>query len=125
MEMLLTMTFVSVFIHTSMEKKELLGTSPALSGLTLAAGILAGLDGFMCCRLLTCISKYRYKLTGGSLNTARSFGPAVISTDTRVWQDHYVYWIGPLLGGALAGVLHRFVFSSKALLLCNKATENK
>ena len=109
-----------------MEKKELLGTSPALSGLTLAAGILAGLDGFMCYWLLTCISfwKYRYKLTGGSLNTARSFGPAVLSTDSRVWRDHYVYWIGPLLGGGLAGVLHRFVFSSKALLLCNKTTEN-
>lgn len=41
-ELLLTLTFVTVFIHTSMEKKNLQSTSPALCGLTLAAGILAG-----------------------------------------------------------------------------------
>ena len=41
-EMLLTLMLVMVFIHTSMEKAELKSTSPALCGLTLAAGILAG-----------------------------------------------------------------------------------
>ncbi len=42
METLLTLLLVIVFIHTSMEKKQLQSTSPALCGLTLAAGIISG-----------------------------------------------------------------------------------
>ncbi len=42
-------------------------------------------------------------LTGGSMNPARTFGPAVASGH---WNNHYVYWIGPLLGGALAGLIY-------------------
>jgi len=45
--------------------------------------------------------------TGTSINPARSLGPAIVS-DT--WDDHWVFWIGPLLGGAIGGVLYRFVF---------------
>ena len=33
-------------------------------------------------------------LTGASLNTARSFGPAIISGQ---WRDFWVYLIGPML----------------------------
>jgi aquaporin Z len=40
-------------------------------------------------------------LTGGSLNPARSLGPALIS---GIWEAHLVYWIGPIVG-ALAGTL--------------------
>ncbi len=41
-------------------------------------------------------------LTGAALNPARVFGPAAIS---GVWTAHAVYWIGPLVGGALAALL--------------------
>src|SRR5437867_8224728 len=42
-------------------------------------------------------------LTGGAVNPARTFGPALVSGH---WNNHVVYWIGPLLGGGLAGVLY-------------------
>jgi len=37
------------------------------------------------------------------LNPARSFGPALIGGS---WSGHLVYWIGPLIGGALAALLY-------------------
>ncbi len=41
--------------------------------------------------------------TGAAMNHARTFGPAIIG---QQWDHHYVYWIGPLLGGALAGLVY-------------------
>ena len=59
-------------------------------GLTLTAGILA-----------------IGPLTGGSLNPARSFGPAVAS---GVYEAQLIFWIGPLVGGAVAALLYEFLF---------------
>jgi MIP family channel proteins len=42
-------------------------------------------------------------LTGGSMNPARTFGPALASGH---WNNHIVYWAGPMLGGALAGLIY-------------------
>jgi MIP family channel proteins len=41
-------------------------------------------------------------LTGAALNPARAFGPALVSMD---WHGHIVYWLGPLLGAAVAGLV--------------------
>lgn len=42
-------------------------------------------------------------LTGGALNPARAFGPAVASGH---WSHFYVYWVGPLVGAAAAALLY-------------------
>ena len=45
-------------------------------------------------------------LTGASLNTARSFGPALASGQ---WHDFWVYIAGPLLGAPLGALTYEFV----------------
>jgi len=55
-------------------------------GLTITMGILFG-----------------GPLTGGAINPARAFGPALASGH---WNNQIVYWVGPLLGGGLAGLIY-------------------
>ena len=50
-------------------------------------------------------------LTGGAMNPARWFGPAVAA---GAFDDWYVWWVGPLLGAAAAGLLYRFVLEGEA-----------
>ena len=43
-------------------------------------------------------------ISGGSLNPARSFGPAVVS---GYFENHWIFWLGPLTGASLAAVTLR------------------
>ena len=57
-------------------------------------------------------------LTGASMNPARSFGPAVAASfgATKIpgiWTNHALYWVGPLLGGLVAGWIYALFFLSK------------
>lgn len=46
-------------------------------------------------------------LSGGSMNPVRSLGPAIW---TGKWTSHWIYWIGPLIGGVLASTLYKYVW---------------
>jgi glycerol uptake facilitator-like aquaporin len=51
-------------------------------------------------------------VTGGSLNPARTLGPAIVAGEfTAVW----VYILGPIVGGVLAALLYdRFISEPEA-----------
>ncbi|KAL2478882.1 Aquaporin TIP3-1 [Forsythia ovata] len=42
---------------------------------------------------------------GASMNPARAFGPALVGWR---WKNHWIYWLGPFVGAAVAGVVYEF-----------------
>jgi aquaporin Z len=48
-----------------------------------------------------------FPYTGAAMNPARWFGPALATMD---WSDWYVWIVGPVAGGIIAGVLYWSVF---------------
>lgn len=48
-------------------------------------------------------------ISGCGINPTRSFGPSLIANS---WDDHWIYWIAPLLGSSCAAALYKFVFQN-------------
>ncbi|OXA47547.1 Aquaporin AQPAn.G [Folsomia candida] len=47
--------------------------------------------------------------TGASMNPARTFGPSFI---TGNWKNHWIYWLGPILGAFTGVVCYHFLFQT-------------
>lgn len=92
MEVIITFALVyTVYATAADPKKGSLGTiAPIAIGFIVGANILAA-----------------GPFSGGSMNPARSFGPAVVSGD---FHENWIYWVGPLVGGGLAGLIYSNVF---------------
>ncbi|XP_076449665.1 aquaporin-5-like [Babylonia areolata] len=94
-ELLVTFVFVlSYFASRDSERQDVSGSYPLTVGLAVVV-----------CHL------FAISFTGAGMNCARSFGPAVIMD---MWENHWVYWVGPLTGGLLAGLLYDYIFSAGA-----------
>ncbi|CAN6314065.1 unnamed protein product [Urochloa humidicola] len=94
LEIVMTFGLVYTVYATAVDpKKGSLGTiAPIAIGFIVGANILVG-----------------GAFDGASMNPAVSFGPALVSWS---WGYQWVYWVGPLIGGGLAGVIYEVVFIS-------------
>jgi len=95
LETLATFFFVLVFFATAVDEGQ--STSRSIAGfaigLTFALGVMV-----------------TGPFTGGALNPARALGPALASSH---WANWGVYWVGPLAGGFLAGLLYDSLYLKK------------
>jgi len=89
-EIMITFFLILVIYATAVDQKAPAAHAPLLIGLAVVVGNLAG-GG----------------LTGPSMNPARSFGPALVANE---WDDHWVYWVGPIIGAVLAAVVYSQLF---------------
>jgi len=94
LEIVMTFGLVYTVYATAVDpKKGSIGTiAPIAIGFIVGANILVG-----------------GAFTGASMNPAIAFGPALVSWS---WESHWVYWVGPLVGGGLAGLVYEFFFIS-------------
>nr|AAX92682.1 probable aquaporin [Picea abies] len=48
-------------------------------------------------------------ITGTGINPARSLGVAIIYGRSHAWDDRWIFWVGPLVGAALAAIYHQLI----------------
>jgi len=93
-EIILTFFLVTVIFLTAVHKK-----APA------------GIHGISIGGMVFLLHIVGVPLTGASMNPARTFGPAVVS---GFWELHWLYWLAPIVGGIIAGVIMNYVFVNNA-----------
>ncbi|CAN6293217.1 unnamed protein product [Urochloa humidicola] len=54
-------------------------------------------------------------VTGTGINPARSFGAAVVYNKATAWHDQWIFWVGPLIGAAMATLYHEHVLRASAI----------
>jgi aquaporin Z len=63
---------------------------------------------------LTLIHLISIPVTNTSVNPARSTGPAVFVGGDALGQL-WLFWVAPIAGGVLAGLVHRYVIEERGL----------
>ncbi|KAF3789663.1 putative aquaporin [Nymphaea thermarum] len=53
-------------------------------------------------------------ITGTGINPARSLGAAVIYDSQKIWNEHWIFWVGPFAGAAAAAAYHQYVLRAAA-----------
>jgi glycerol uptake facilitator-like aquaporin len=89
LEAIATFFLVFVVFGTAVDPK-----GPKVGGFAIGLTVTAGILGIG-------------PLTGGSMNPARSFGPAVAM---GLFEGQAAYWIGPIVGAVVAAVLYDKLF---------------
>lgn len=93
-ECILTFVFVLVILGVTSKKKY-----------EKVAGLIIGLT-------LTLVHIFGIYFTGTSVNPARSFGPAILKGGEAL-SAYWVFLVAPLVGGALAALVYKFLLKSK------------
>ena len=94
LEAVTTFFLVLTVFATAVDEK---GTFPAIAGFGIGISISLGI-------------LVAGPLTGAALNPARAFGPALAASH---WANQGVYWVGPLAGGFVAGLLYDTLYLKK------------
>ena len=94
MEVVVTFVLVFVIFATAVDPGGIGNRAPLAIGLAVLVDHLVAVP-----------------ITGASMNPARSFGPALVAGE---WSYHWIYWVAPLLGGAVAGLVYEFAFINRA-----------
>lgn len=89
LEAIATFFLVFVVFGTAVDPK-----GPKVGGFAIGLTVTAGILGIG-------------PLTGGSMNPARSFGPAVVM---HLFEGQAAYWVGPVLGAIVAALLYDKLF---------------
>ncbi|HEY6015986.1 MAG TPA: aquaporin [Gaiellaceae bacterium] len=90
-EAVLTFFLVWVVFATAADTR---GTFKSIAGLAIGLTITLGI-------------LFGGKLTGGVMNPAQAFGPQLIGNH---WGHFWVWYLGPLAGGAVAAVLYELLY---------------
>ncbi|KAF8622010.1 hypothetical protein AX15_007364 [Amanita polypyramis BW_CC] len=88
--MFATSALVLAVLMLAAEKHQATPFAPVGIGLTLFSGHL-----------------FATYYTGAAMNSARSFGPAVVTGFP--YHNHWVYWVGPALGSFLGAALYAMI----------------
>src|SRR6187401_1379112 len=90
LETVMTFTLIYVVLATTTSKNfKIVPLAGIAIGFTLGLNVIFG-----------------GSITGGSLNPARSFGPALI---TWTFEYNWIYWIAPIVGGLIAAGVYKIL----------------
>ncbi|XP_075687556.1 aquaporin-8 [Rhinoderma darwinii] len=96
-EIIMTFFLVLAVCMGAINKKTSTPLAPFCIGFTVTVDILAG-----------------GAISGACMNPARAFGPAVVA---NFWEYHWIYWVGPMIGGLLVGGVVRLLLGDRKIRL--------